>query len=109
MPMKITVNKATGRLSFREVEMNEPLMEDVILAERITGKTDGVEFQLALLAQVGIFDGKKLPPEELRGLSMKDFLSISTELLGTDMRALLKELLGQQSISPEKQEQDSKE
>jgi hypothetical protein len=74
-------------------------MEDVILAERVTGKTDGVEFQLALLSQVGTFDGQKLPMEELRRLSMKDFLSIAEQLLGTDIAALLRELVGQSSAS----------
>lgn len=35
---------------------------------------------LALLSQVGTFDGKPLPPEELERLSSKDFLDISKEL-----------------------------
>jgi hypothetical protein len=107
MPMKIAVVKAEKRRRFERVEIREPLMQDVILAERVTGKTEGVEFQLALLSQVGTFDGQRLPPEELKGVSMQDFLAISTELLGSDMRALLAALLGQQSPSPGKQDQDS--
>lgn len=106
--MRITVLRG-DKSEFNNVEIREPVMQDVINAERITGRTDGVEFQLALLSQCGTFDGRTLPPEDLRGLSMKDFLSISTELLGTDMRDLLKELLGQQSTLPEKPQPASKE
>ena len=97
--MQIKVKKPENQLKPKEVEINEPLMDDVILAERVTGKTDGVDFQLALLSQVGTFDGQKLPMEDLRRLSMKDFLSISQELLGMDIAALLKELVSQSSDS----------
>ncbi len=97
--MEIVVAKADKKKQFTKIEIREALMSDVIQAERMTGKTDGMEFQLALLSQVGTFDGEKLPPEGLQGLSMKDFLSISTELLGADMRDLLTALLGQPSTS----------
>lgn len=102
--MEIKVVKSPKKKDFKKVEIREPLMEDVILAERIAGKTEGAEFQLALLAQVGTFDGEKQPPEELRGLSMKDFLSVSTELLGSDIRDLLMGLVGPQSALQGKQE-----
>lgn len=107
--LNITVKKPDNQLRPKEVEIIEPLMENVILAERITGKTDGVEFQLALLSQLGTFDGEKLPPEELRRLSMKDFLSIASELLGTDIAALLKELVGQSLASPVTADSDTKQ
>jgi hypothetical protein len=107
--VKITVEKATGKAKFEEVVVREPLMKDVILAERVTGKTEGVSFQLALLSQCGTFDGQKLPPEALEGLTMQDFLSISTELLGSDIQAILAELLGQQSTSQGKPEAGSTE
>jgi len=106
--LKINVVKS-DKLDVKTVEIREPLMDDVILAERVAGKTDGVDFQLALLSQVGTFDGQKLPMEELRRLAMKDFLSISEELLGMDIAALLKELAGQSSGSAGKAESDTKQ
>lgn len=102
--MEIKVTKSP-KLEITAVEVREPLMEDVVQAERIAGKTEGAEFQLALLSQVGTFDGQKLPPEDLRRLSMKDFLSITNELLGSAMGDLLTALLAQQSASQGKQEQ----
>lgn len=79
--MKITkVKGAEKPLQIKEVSMREPLVEDLIMAERIAGKVDGVEFTAALLSQIATFDGQPLPPEELRRLSSKDFLTLSGEL-----------------------------
>lgn len=77
--MKIT-KKAVETLTFEAVELREPIVDDLLKAERIAGKAEGLEFTLVLLSQVGTFDGKALPPEELRRVSSKDFLDISLEL-----------------------------
>ena len=77
--MKIT-RKAVDTLTFKTVELRDPIVDDLLKAERIAGKAEGLEFTLVLLSQVGTFDGKALPPEELRRLSSKDFLDISMEL-----------------------------
>ena len=77
--MKIT-KKESNRLQFKEVELREPVVGDLIHAERVTGKVDGVDFSVALLSAIGTFDGKTLPPEELSKLSAADFLALSREL-----------------------------
>lgn len=79
--MKITkVEGAVKPLEIGEVTMREPLVEDLIMAERIAGKVEGVAFTSALLSQIVTFDGEELPPEEIRRLSSKDFLILSAEL-----------------------------
>lgn len=59
------------------VEIREPLVEDMIKAERIVGKATGIEFINAILSQVCTFDGKPQPPEEVQRLSSNDFLTLS--------------------------------
>lgn len=85
--MKITKKQTEKPLVIKEVEMREPLVDDLIMAERISAKLDGVEYTVALLSQITKFDGKDLPPEELRRLSSRDFLALSAELdsLGVSM------------------------
>lgn len=78
--MKITKVETKKPYTPENVELREPLVEDLIAAERISGKLDGVEFTTALISQIGTFDGANLPPEELRRLSSKDFLALSAEL-----------------------------
>lgn len=79
--MKVTkVENGKPPLKVEEVEIRQPLVDDLLKAERIAGKAEGLAFMLALLSQVGLFDGKPLPPEELERLSSKDFLDISKEL-----------------------------
>ncbi len=79
--MKIT--KVAGDkkpLSVEEVEIRESVVEDLVTAERITGKTQGFAFLAAVLSQVATFDGQRLPPEDLERLSTKDFLLLAGEL-----------------------------
>jgi hypothetical protein len=79
--MKITkIESVKPSLKVEEVEIRQPLVDDLLKAERIAGKAEGLAFMLALLSQVGMFDGKALPPEELERLSSKDFLEISKDL-----------------------------
>jgi len=98
--MKVTkIESGKPQLKVEEVEIRQPLVEDLLKAERIAGKADGLTFMLALLSQVGTFDGKALPPEDLERLSSKDFLDISKELelSGTPISP------GGSSTSPEKE------
>lgn len=70
------------------VEIREPLVDDLIAAERISGKSQGFEFLSAVASQVCTFDGVKQPPEEVRRLSSKDFLSLADELDIADVQTL---------------------
>lgn len=74
--MKVT-KKSGNNVTFREVELREALVADMLAAERMSGRVEGYEFSLALLSQIGTFDGQTLPPDELRRLSVKDFLAIA--------------------------------
>lgn len=77
--MKIKRVAVENALSFKEVEMREPLVEDLTAAERITGKVSGFDFSVAVLAQICTFDGKQLVAEDLRRLKLADFLALSKE------------------------------
>jgi len=97
--MKVTkIESVKPPLRVEKVEIHQPLVDDLLKAERIAGKADGLAFMLALLSQVGTFDGKALPPEELERLSSKDFLEISKDLELSAAQTLPSE----SSTSPEK-------
>jgi len=72
---KVEGNKKSLKVDVAEVR--QPLVDDLLKAERVAGKADGLAFMLALLSSVGTFDGKALPPEELERLSSADFLKLS--------------------------------
>lgn len=73
--MKI-IKKESDFLKFKEVEIREAMVGDLIQAERAAGKPDGIAFVAALLSQVALFDGKKLPAEELYRLSATDMTAL---------------------------------
>jgi hypothetical protein len=93
------VKKGSKTLKVDKVELREAIVDDLLKAERIVGKTEGFEFILAVLSQVALFDGQPQPVEELLRLSSKDFLTISKELELADVDTLQKEL----STSSEKE------
>lgn len=66
--------------TFESVELRDAIVDDLIQAERVAGQAQGMLFVAAMLSQVGTFDGKKLPVEELRGMRAADFLSCLAEL-----------------------------
>ena len=80
--MKI-VRKDADRLQFKEVEIREATIGDLIQAERAAGRPDGIEFVAALLAQVATFDGQKLPAEELNRLSASDLAELGNAVAPT--------------------------
>ncbi len=96
--MKV-IKKETNAISFKNIEIREALVEDLIVAERIAGSDTGINFALAVLSQVATFDGKKLPPEELRRLKVKDFLHLAEAMQNFGLEELAKQL----SSSQEKQ------
>lgn len=80
--MKIT--RAESSCSqFKEVVIREATVGDLIQAERAAGKAEGIPFVAALLSQVGTFDGKKLPPEELYNLSAADLAELGNAVAPT--------------------------
>lgn len=81
--MKI-IKKQSDVLKFNEVEVREAMVGDLIQAERVAGKPDGVAFVAALLSQVATFDGKKLPPEELHRLSAADMTALGNAAAPTE-------------------------
>ena len=98
--MKVTVKKSEGLLKFENVEAREALVEDMLNAQRASGETDGIGFNMALMGEICTFDGKKLTFEDLRKLPATDFLSVQIELssqgaLGSkELLSYLQEKLG---------------
>ncbi len=80
--MKI-VKKQAYQLQFNEVEIREATVGDLIQAERIAGKADGIVFVAALLSQVATVDGQKLPAEELYKLSATDLAELGNAVAPT--------------------------
>jgi len=79
--MKIEVKKTEGVLHFEKVEVRTAEVQDIINAQRSTGATEGAAYTTALMAEICTFDGKKLTYEDLRRMSMADFLDLQTELM----------------------------
>jgi hypothetical protein len=73
--MKI-VKKESDVLKFETVEVRDATVGDLIQAERVAGKAEGMAFVAALLAQVATFDGRKVPAEELHRLSAADLAEL---------------------------------
>lgn len=80
--MKTKIIKSENTLKVNEVTMREPLAADILEAQKFSGEGDAA-VSLALMAQICEFDGKKLTIEDLKRLSINDFLDLSTTLAGT--------------------------
>lgn len=78
--MKVTVTFAEKPLSFENVEAREALVEDMLNAQRASGESEGVGFNMALAAEICTFDGQKKTFEDLRKMRASDFLSLQLEL-----------------------------
>lgn len=77
MKDKTTIKiNAKARKRFKEVVYDEPTVRDCLAAIRISGKEEGLEYQAALLATIGAFDGKKLTMEDLLEMPQADFLEL---------------------------------
>lgn len=88
--MQITKVKDEKFLRFENVEMKECGVEDEEKAFKIAGVAEGYDFQLALLAQLCTFDGKKYVMEDLRKMSRADFLDLVRALTGLTTEDLQK-------------------
>ncbi|KKP40310.1 MAG: hypothetical protein UR30_C0005G0091 [Candidatus Peregrinibacteria bacterium GW2011_GWC2_33_13] len=86
----------TKQIIFNEIQVREPLVRDLIQAERLAGSADGIKYATALISQIATFDGENLPPEELEDLSAKDFLELSKNLMEFGLDKLAKELSSSQ-------------
>lgn len=89
--MKI-IKKDTIQKEYQEIEIREPLVKDLIQAERIAGSANGIQYAVALVSQIATFDGQLLPPEELESLTANVFLDLSKNLTEFGLGDLAKEL-----------------
>lgn len=89
--MEITIEETNVR-TFEKVTIRKAKVDDLVNAERIAGKEAGLAYAVALVSQVGTFDGEKLPPEELDNLSAEDFLKLSKVLMDSGLKDLAKQL-----------------
>lgn len=88
--MEITKVENNTFLNIQNVQMQEVSVQDEMIAAQISGATEGYSFMLALLAQICIFDGKKLTMEDLRHLKSSDFLELLKVLSGKKQQDLEK-------------------
>ncbi|MGE4402850.1 MAG: hypothetical protein AB7F61_14340 [Desulfobulbus sp.] len=73
--MKITKKEITVR-AFAEAEVQAVTVNDMIQAERVTGKGEGIAFIAAVIANATTFDGKKQPMEVVAEISAADFFDL---------------------------------
>lgn len=73
--MEIKIIKGTMR--YKTVEVREPLVEDVIEAQKYENDTESA---VALIAQICTFDGKNLTMEDVQKLPLSDFLDLQNAL-----------------------------
>lgn len=64
----------------KSVEVRESLVEDLVKAEVMTGRSSGFSWLAGVISQVATFDGQPQPPEEVQRLRTKDFLALTDEL-----------------------------
>jgi len=88
--MKIQKVKDASILKFTDVVMKEATILDEIKAVKIAGTDKGYDFQLALVAQLCTFDGKKYVMEDLKQLDRADFLELLMALSGLKRKDLEK-------------------
>lgn len=79
-------------LKFENIEIRSANIADLLMAERIAGSSEGLNYALALLSQVATFDGKKLVMEDLKDMAAQDFLHLSQELLNAGLDDLKNQL-----------------
>lgn len=93
--MKIKKKESAG-YTYNEVEIREPLVEDLIAAEMLAGTDQGLKFAMAVLCQIATFDGKRLVLEDLQKLRVRDFFGLARAIEGFGLEELAKELLHSQ-------------
>jgi hypothetical protein len=78
--MKVKVTPVEKPLVFEHIEAREALVEDMLNAQRASGESEGIAFNMALAAEICTFDGQKKTFEDLRKMRASDFLSLQLEL-----------------------------
>ena len=88
--MKITVKRR--KADYKEIVLNEPTVEDMIKAEKMSDGDRGFEFAVCLLSIIAEFDDQKLPPEEIKKLPASVFLEISRGFMELGLTGLGEQL-----------------
>lgn len=93
--MRVTVRKRNA--DYKEIVINEPIVEDMIKAEKMSNGDRGFEFAVCLLSLIAEFDGQRLPPEEIKKLPASVFLEISRSFMELGLTGLGEQLSTSQS------------
>lgn len=93
--MKVTKKEETFT-EYKEIEVREPLVADVIEAQKVSGQTSGRKYEAALVAQCAKFDGEKLVMEDIMRIPERFFFEIYDQVLGGDLKKLVDLLLSSQ-------------
>jgi len=88
--MRVTVKRR--KVSYTEIVLNEPTVEDLVKTEKMSGGDRGFEFAVCLLSLIAEFDGQKLPPEEIKKLPASVFLEISRGFMELGLTGLGEQL-----------------
>jgi len=88
--MRVTVRKRNA--DYKEIVINEPTVEDLVKAEKMSSGDRGFEFAVCLLSLIAEFDGQKLPPEEIKKLPASVFLEISRSFMELGLTGLGEQL-----------------
>lgn len=90
--MKITLNKKE-EARYKDIQIEEPTVRDIIIAEQASGVSEGIKFDAALIAQCTTFDGQKLVMEDVEQFSRAFFFELKDALMDGQLKELVKELL----------------
>lgn len=86
--MQITKKKEVFP-EYENIEVREPLVEDVIEAQRVSGTASGRGYEAALIAQVATFDGKKLLMEDVIKIPERFFFDILDAVMNGELKKLV--------------------
>ena len=82
---------------YDNIEVREPLVEDVIEAQRVAGTASGRAYEAALVAQVCTFDGKKLVMEDVKKIPERFFFDIYDAVMNGELKKLVDMFLSSQN------------
>ena len=93
--MQITKKKEVFP-EYENIEVREPLVSDVIEAQRVAGTASGRAYEAALVAQVCTFDGNKLVMEDIVKIPERFFFEIFDAVMNGDLTKLVDMFLSSQ-------------
>ena len=94
--MQITKNKEVFP-EYENIEVREPLVSDVIEAQRVAGTASGRAYEAALIAQVATFDGKTLVMEDVKKIPERFFFEIYDAVMNGELTKLVDLFLSSQN------------